>query len=185
MAGVNDLFTDLLARIRTEIPEFQFVHIWNNQLEQLEDGLTYAFPFPNCFVEIASPNDYTPIGRGYSTGELVVRIHIGHEEYDAGGGNFEENRSVFSLRNKVVNKLNNYQPIATSSLMRTAEQQDYGHTNVYHYIVEFRCAFIDEWGGWEAQHETIEAVIEELNTNIAIVAQLESTFDKTFDKTFN
>lgn len=184
MAGINDLFTDLLARVRTEIPEFKFVHIWNNQLEQLEDGLTYAFPFPNCFVEITSPNDYTPIGRGYSTGELVVRIHIGHEEYDAGGGNMEENRSVFSLRNKVVNKLNNYQPIATSSLMRVSEQQDYSHTNVYHYIVDFRCAFIDEWGGWEAQHETTTGVIEQIII-VEPVPFIENVFDYTFDTTFN
>jgi hypothetical protein len=186
MAGISDLFVDLLARITTTIPTFKFVHIWNNQLTQLEDGLTYAFPFPNCFVEILTPNDYTPVLRGYSVGELIVRIHIGHEQYDAGGGNMEQNLDVFNLRNQVVNKLNNYQPIATSSLMKSSEGQDYVHTNVYHYTIDFRCAFIDSWGGWEAQHVTTNGIIHTLQEEIEIAPPFAAgIFDDSFDYTFN
>ena len=186
MAGISNLFSDLLARVSTTIPEFKFVRIWNNQLEQLEEGSTYSFPMPCCFVEILTANDYTPIGRGYGTGELVVRIHIGHEEYDSLEQTMEQNFNVFSLRNKVVNKLNNYQPIATSSLMRVSEQQDYTHNNIYHYIVDFRCAFIDSWGGWEAQHDTVTGIIYTLNEEMEIAPPFAAgIFDNTFDYSFN
>lgn len=186
MAGIVDVFNDLIARVKVTIPEFKFVHIWNNQLAQMEEGSIYSFPFPNCFIEVVPPNDYTPIGRGYSTGELVVRFHIGHEEYDAGGGNFEQNVNVFTYRDKIVNKFNNYQPIATSSLMRVSEGQDYVHTNIYHYIVEFRCAFIDSLGGWEAQHETAQGTILTLADEAQIIPPFTlGVFNNIFNYTFN
>ena len=59
MANLTALYNSLLAEVK-EISAFKFVAIWNNQLEQLEDGLTYAFPFPNAFIEILTPADYLP-----------------------------------------------------------------------------------------------------------------------------
>lgn len=186
MAGIGDLYNDLLNVITGFIPEFKFVRIWNNQLEQIEEGATYSFPMPCCFVEILTPNEYTPIGRGYGTGELIVRIHIGHEEYDSLAQTYEQNFNVFTLRNKVVNIINNLQPIATSSLMRVSEQQDFIHTNIYHYIVDFRCAFIDSWGGWEAQHNTVTGIIYTLNEDMEVAPPFAAgIFDNNFDYTFN
>lgn len=184
MAGVVSLYQSLLGRIREQIPDFKFVHIWNNQLTQLAEGETYVFPFPCCFIELLTPNDYMPIGRGYSVGDLIVRIHIGHEEYDAGEGNYEENINVFSYRDAVINKLNNFQPIATSSLMKSAEQQDYTHTNIYHYIVDFKCAFIDSRGSIDEQVQYTTGVIEDVVVEAEYVATLLPTFDETFDITF-
>lgn len=186
MAGISDLFVDLLAQVRASIPEFNFVHIWNDQFSQIEEGSSYSFPFPNCFIEIVSPNNYEPIGRGYASGELLVRFHIGHEEYDAGGGNMEQNTNVFTLRNKVVNKFNNFQPIATSSLMRVNEQQDYAHTNIYHYIVDFKCSFIDSLGSWEEQHATTIGIIHTLQPDGQVIPAFTlGLFNNIFDYTFN
>jgi hypothetical protein len=147
MANLTDLYNSLLAEVK-EISAFKFVAIWNNQLEQLQDGLTYAFPFPNAFIEILTPTDYLPLGGGYSITDYTVRIHIGHEQYDAGGGNFEQNIEVFNYRDLVIAKLNGFQPTGGSSLMKNAEIQDYTHTNVYHYQIDFRGNFVDAIGNF-------------------------------------
>lgn len=181
MAGISNVYSDLISRIKTST-SIPFVHIWNNQLQQLADGETYVFPFPNAFVEVLVPTEYNPIGRGYSTGELTVRIHIGHEEYDAGNGNYEENTNVFTYRDQIINILNSYQPIACSSLMKVSETQDFVHTNIYHYIIDFRCAFIDSKGSIDEQIPTIEVAPPNLIVDVAYVGHL---FDNTFDYTFD
>ena len=145
MAGIKDVYIDLKNKL-TATGHFKFVHIWNNQLQQLEDGSTYSFPLPCALIEIAAPTEYVPLGGGYSQGELIIKIHIGHEEYDTTDGNFEENVNVFTLRDAVIAALTNYQPVACSDMMKSSEQQDFVHTNVYHYIIDWRTAFIDDKG---------------------------------------
>lgn len=184
MAGISNVYQDLKAKI-TEATASGFVHIWNNQLEQLADGDTYAFPFPCYFIEIQAPTPYDPIGQGYSVGELIVKIHIGHEEYDAGNGNYEENVNIFTLRDRVINKLNNYQPVACSSLMKIAEAQDFVHTNIYHYVIDFKCAFVDSKGSLDEQNEYTTGEIEEVIVNAVVDHSLPDKFDSTFDYTFN
>jgi hypothetical protein len=161
MANLGALYTSLLNRVK-EITQLQFVHIWNNQLQQLADGETYVYPFPCAFVEILTPADYLPLGGGFSVADITVRIHIGHEEYDAGGGNFEQNVNVFTYRDLVVNKLNLFQPTGASSLMRSAELQDYVHTNIYHYQIDFRTAFVDTAG---VQEGGVEGIITAVDFN--------------------
>lgn len=145
MANLSDFYNSILSEI-TNIGVFPYVRIWNNQLAQLEDGQTYAYPFPNAFVEVLQPANYLPLGGGYSISDVTVRIHIGHEQYDAGGGLFEQNTDVFNLRNFIISRLNGFQPTGGSSLMKVAELQDFEHTNVYHYQIDFKCSLVDSIG---------------------------------------
>jgi len=184
MAGISQVYQDLKAKISTATGS-GFVHIWNNQLEQLAEGKTYAFPFPCYFIEVMPPTQYDPIGRGYATGELTIKIHIGHEEYDAFNGNYEENVNVFTLRDGIINALNSYQPIACSSLMKISETQDYVHTNIYHYVIEFKCAFIDSRGSIDEQLPFVDGSFSEIDINAFIDTSLANKFDLTFDNTFN
>ena len=184
MAGIADVYQDLKTKI-TEATTSGFVHIWNNQLEQLADGETYAFPFPCYFIEIQAPTPYDPIGRGYSTGELIIKIHIGHEEYDAGNGNYEENVNIFTLRDNIIKNLNSYQPIACSSLMKIAENQDYVHTNIYHYVIDFKCAFIDSKGSIDEQLTYTTGEIDNVEVDVIVDTSLPDKFDTTFDNSFN
>jgi len=178
MAAIGDVYSSIIGRIRqtTNIP---FVHIWNNQLEQLAEGKTYVFPFPNCFVEVTAPTEYAPLLLGYSVGDIIVRIHIGHEEYDAGNGNYEENTNVFLLRDMIINRLNNFQPTACSSLMKISEEQDYEHTNIYHYKIDFKCAFIDSKGSYDEQNSFVPVIPTDLQTITDVVPASEFAVDLT------
>lgn len=160
MATIVNVYNDLIERVQDNAANFGFVRIWNNQLDQLADGDTYAFPFPNVFFEIEAPAQYNPLGQGFSVSDIKIRIHIGHEEYDAGSDLLEQNTNVFTLRNQIVNLFTNFQPSGCSSMMRVGEFQDYVHTNIYHYIVEFICSFVDDSG--VATGGTEEGVIEDI-----------------------
>ena len=182
MANIGDLYTSLLNKIK-ELTQFKFVHIWNNQISQLEEGQMYAFPFPNCFVEITS--SYLPLGLGYSVNDMIITIHIGHEEYDAGGGNFEQNVNVFTYRDLIVKHLNGFQPTGCTNLMRIGEEQDYVHTNIYHYKILFKGAFVDSVGSLDNQIPTEQGEINDVTANVVIDrVNLFDKFDSTFDLTF-
>ena len=89
---------------------------------------------------------FLPLGGGYSQSDILFNIHIVDEQFDAGGGTFEQNLSIYDLRAKVINALNLFRPAMCSGLMKTNEQQDYEHNNLYHYQIQFLCGLIDDAG---------------------------------------
>ena len=117
--------------------------MFNDQFTLDESGRLDGITWPAAFVEIASVNDYNPLLGGFSSGVLTWRIHIGHEQYDDGLGNFDQNLDVFDLKSKVVKALTGFKPTASGTFMKTGEAQDYGHKAIYHYIVDFTAEFID------------------------------------------
>lgn len=147
MAGILAPIQDLLDRLKT-IEGVNFVHMWNNQFQNQEDRDVYSFPYPCIFLEIKNQAEYGELGLGYQHSDIDWVIHIGQVLYDT-AGQMEQNLSIFALRDKVIEKLNLYKPPSCSVLFKTTEEQDYTHTNVYHYIIGFRCGFIDSKGSPE------------------------------------
>lgn len=145
MAGLKEAILSIVSRCAT-VPGVAFTHIWNNQLNQEVEGQMYDFPKPAVFVEAQTPNQFLPIGNAYSQSDIYFVIHIVHEQYDAGGGNFEQNTAVFDLRSAIIKKLNYFRPAMCSGLMKWAEAQDYEHTNLYHYTITFLTGLIDDAG---------------------------------------
>jgi hypothetical protein len=145
MAGLKESILSLLAKCET-IEGIAYVRIWNNQLNYEVEGQLYDFPKPAIFVEAQIPNMFLPLGGGYSQSDIFFNIHIVHEQFDAGGGTFEQNLAIYDLRAKVINALNIFKPAMCSPLMKWSEQQDYEHNNLYHYQIQFLCGLIDDAG---------------------------------------
>lgn len=154
MAGIKSPINDLLAKLATlktngSDSDFAKIAIFNNQFEdsEIKDGaMIYSFPFPCVFVETLMPNNYNQLGMAITQSDVTFRIHIGQTEYDAQDGSMEQNLSIFDLRDKVIKLLTHYEPTACSRLMKTEEGQDYEHSNIYHYTIDFICAFVDDKG---------------------------------------
>ena len=121
-----------------------YVRMWNGQIDQEQAGeLGYDFPKPAAFLEILNDQIYEDIGQGYQQSDLVFRVHLVHEYYNQ-DGTFEQDLPVFDLRDSVVQLLSYYKPAAwCGALFRKGETQDYNHKNIYHYIIDFTCNFID------------------------------------------
>jgi hypothetical protein len=170
MAGIGDYIQDLLAKLETDT-NLKYVRVFNNQFTQIENGTVESFPMPCAFVEIVAPNSYDQLSIGYTISDLITRVHIGMVEYDAQDGTFEQNLSIFALRDSIISLLQNYQPVGAGKMMKIAEAQDYEHTNVYHYTIDFKCSFVDDAG--RTDKDLIE---KEPPTDLEVNAE----FDKTY-----
>ena len=122
-----------------------FARIWNNQLRDIKDGKSYEWPRPAAFVEVISPATFETIGLGFRSADLGIRIHLVHEYFNM-DGSMEQDLAIFDLRDKVIASLSQYCPTACGPLNCTNEEQDYDHDNLYHYVCEFVCNFIDSKG---------------------------------------
>lgn len=145
MAGIKQPILDIINKLM-EIPLFQFVRIWNNQIDYEKSGDLYNFPKPAAFVEVQQGIMWDTLSMGLSSADLIFRIHLAHEYYDAQNGTFEQDLPIFDLRDSVVEKLQLFHPTGCGPLTKILEEQDYEHDNIYHYILDFAVNFIDSKG---------------------------------------
>lgn len=153
MAGIKAPIQDILTRLSTLTPLNQdnltpplYARMWNNQLKDQAEGKTYSFPFPCSFLELINPTNYNRLGNGIDESDVVWRIHLAHEQLDAMDGTFEQDLTIFDLRDSIVALLSGFKPTGCGSMVRIHEEQDYNHDNIYHYMIDFICGFIDSKG---------------------------------------
>ena len=137
---MGDLMQEILDKLK-EISNFNFVAIYNNQFQFVDNGGEYSFPFPCAFVELTS-TDLQDIGGGYQGSDLQVSIHLGQDYYNS-TANLEQNLSIFNLRDLIIKKLASFKPSTGSGFVKISEAQDFDHSNVYHYVVSYKFHWID------------------------------------------
>jgi len=170
MASLRSVIEDLLAKIEADT-SITFARVWNNQFALQEDGQIYSFPFPCCFIEIVNP-DHNQLGLGFTQSDLIIRFHIGQTYYnDPNNGTIEQNLTIFDLRDELVSAFTYYEPVLCSGLMKVHEEQDFEHTNVYHYILDFKCSFVDTVGD-----TTTTQVIKPAPTDLTVNAEFDVTY---------
>lgn len=150
MPGIKSPLADVKAKVKALTVDgallFQTVRVWNNQVEQEEDLEYVAYAKPACFIEILTEVVWEQLGQGFSTADIGFRFHLVHEFVDNQAGDFEEDLAIFDLRDKLIAAFTLYMPPGCGSMMKINEEQDIGHKNVYHYVVEFVCSFVDNVG---------------------------------------
>ena len=167
MAGLRTAIQELLTLIETS--SVKFARVFNNQFQYMEDGSIESFPMPCVFVEALLPNDNA--GLGATVTDVTFRIHIGMNELDAQDGTLEQNVNIFALRDEMVALLTYKMLSGCSGLQKVSESMDYTHTNVYHYVLEFVCSFVDVAGDQTVtQEETTPPTV--LETTIDIVTSI-------------
>jgi len=134
-----NVINEVVAKLRT-IPELKLVTIWNNQFSYMDDGEIYSFPMPCAFVEVNADN-FEQLGNNFQASDINIKIHIGQDFYN--GSNIDENLTIFVLRDLVVKKLSRFKPTTAGDLVKTSEKQDFQHTNVYHYEIDFKTHYVD------------------------------------------
>lgn len=152
MAGISSPIKDLLSKLSTlQVTNGDgnsvnlYARIWNNQIKEEDSGKLYIFPKPATFLEIINEAKYEEIGCGFQSCDLGLRIHLVHEFYN-NDGTFEQDLSIFDLRDNIVSLLSFYTPTACGPMIRTGESQDHTHSNIYHYIIDFITNFTDSKG---------------------------------------
>lgn len=153
MAGIKQVIQDVLTRLSAIQVRNQdgnlvpiYARVWNNQLETMLDGSNYPFPRPAALVEILT--NFTLVGLGVRSADLGIRVHLIHDYYNQ-DGTMEQDLVIFDLRDMILSPnlgLSQYCPTACGTLNCVGEEQDFNHTNVYHYILNFICNFTDDKG---------------------------------------
>lgn len=120
-----------------------YIFIFNNQIERIKDK-GYAFNGPTVFVEIQEKNRKA-LAAGFASSELVIILHLYDVQLDAGDGTLDQNLEVFDLKTSLHQYINLFKPTDfTTSLMVIDDwEQDFNHSDIYHYRIRYACSFID------------------------------------------
>jgi len=169
MAGIKQPLTDILSRLATiQVLNLDrqtvnlYTRIWNNQL----NAPSYEYPTPAAFVEIVTPVAFEKMGQGYLNADLGIKIHLVHVFYNQ-DGTFEQDLEVFDLRDSIIKTMSAYCPTGCGTMDVQSEYQDYDHTNVYHYVIEFICNFVDSTASKAERTGMIEKITPNLDVIVA------------------
>ena len=146
--AIQDILTKLSAVAVTNADGYAttlYSRLWNNQLRDLEGDKGYAWPMPAAFVEVVSPVSYDILGLGFRSADIGIKIHLIHEFLNQ-DGTFEQDLTIFDLRDQIIKGLSQYCPTACGALNCISESNDSDHDNLVHYVMEFVCNFIDSKG---------------------------------------
>lgn len=122
---------------------FKWIHVWNNQLELIDQSKTYETQYPACFIEFM-PQDIKQLGAGLQSYDpLMLRFHVIHQQTDATDGTMEQNLDVFDLKTRVFKLLQKFEPTGASMFVRTAETPDHRHGRLYEFIQEYKTEYIE------------------------------------------
>lgn len=142
---MGPLINELLTKLRTISP-VAFASVWNNQLNDLEQGDSWSFPDFSVFVELDS-SQLMDIGGDAQGSDINVTLHLVRTGmYNGNPVNrdvMDEALTIFDFRDAVVVGLRRFKPTKGSIFVKTAEAQDYDHTNVYHYVLTYKTHYID------------------------------------------
>jgi hypothetical protein len=152
--GIKQPIQDILARLTSlqvnngdggQMP--LFARIWNNQIHLDKEGKSYSYPTPAAFVEVITPATYEMVGQGVRSADISFRIHLVHVFFN-NDGTYEQDLIIFDLRDQVIASLSDatgsgWKPTNCTPLVAIAEEQDYNHDQVYHYMIDFIAGFID------------------------------------------
>jgi len=163
----NAVKAQLLAKVANVAPfteavnnnnKLAYVQMWNNQLASWRDSFkkvgddemvtgnnnTYVPGFPALLIEFPPPIRNTQLGAGVQIyDDLVVRIHIVHQQLDAMDGTMEQNLEVYALADAVYAALQKFRPAGCVEFIRQNHGLDTNHDNLYHYIVDFGTNYVD------------------------------------------
>lgn len=152
MAGIRQPVEDILALLSTLDVTNQdgnaaklYARVWNNQVKYETNGTTYNFAKPAAFLEVLNSPQFGELGQYIQGADLGWKVHLVHEFYNQ-DGTMEQDLTIFDLRDSIVALLSGYEATACGPLVRTSEYQDYEHSNIYHYVIDFVCHFIDSKG---------------------------------------
>ena len=134
----------LIERLK-DIKELAHVQIWNSQFDYIDEGQGYSFPFPCAFVEVTPNEDIGSLGSGFQGSDLTIKIHLGSDFYNGFGGDvIDDNFNIFALRETVSQALFGFKTSTSGAMFKINEEQDFNHSNVYHYVMTYKVHFIDD-----------------------------------------
>lgn len=144
---MKQLYLDIKSQIQYAMPQLRHVAIENGQIEAVNQDESVpedVFPMPAVFVSFPAPIMWKQLGNGVQIAEpLTIRVRLAMNELDAGNGAMDENTNIFDLKDRLFLALQDFEPNGAGKFVRSSEEQDFDHNNMYVYAMEFTTTFID------------------------------------------
>ena len=152
---MKEVFTNISAYLQSSLTAYgvTYVRMWNNQLADIKDGTftaqtalynnTQATPI--VLVEFVSPMTINTLGNGDQFYEdLTINLHLIYDFTDSQDGTMDQDLLVLDFAQAVYFALQDYMPnIPIGAMYRVAEQHDFDHSNLYHFIQTYKTNFVD------------------------------------------
>ncbi len=164
MAPETILYTELKARLKTNIKELKTIRLFNNQFERTNgegyDGRKDNLPeYPCVFIQII-PDEMADGSAGWQSVNYIIRLHLGvWSEAD-------EDVTFLELKNSIYKNVHRWQPSSNwNQLIRMSEEPNWDHDNVNIYQMDFKVNLAD----FDAQNiGTYRKVNLSLNQNVSL-----------------
>lgn len=128
------LLQSLLDRLNI-IPGINYVALFNNQLQNAKEENVF---FPAVYVEVYGGVQYEAGLGDVQYGTTTLRFHIVNESPLQGS-----EMDIYSLKAKVNEYLQHYTTGEFQPLVRTGEELDTNHDNLYIYKIDYQTRFAE------------------------------------------
>ena len=124
-----------LKNVLGNVQGLKTVGLWNNQFER--ESEENAFLYPCCFIEFNNDN-FKDLTQSVQQYDSIITLHIGFESYK------DEDTFVLQLKQDIYKSVHTLQcGVSASKLLRVAERQNFDHTNVQDYQVDYKTTIKD------------------------------------------
>jgi len=131
----------VINKIKTDLPEFKMVELFNNQLDNQSQGSGKGVNFPAIFISFPESVEYVSSGqRVQRANEMIVSFIIASKVVT---GKTDEILKVFDLKTKVYQSFLGVQGDISSSFTRIAEDTDEERENYYTFTQTYKTQLID------------------------------------------
>jgi hypothetical protein len=137
---MRKIYEYIIAQLQT-LDIFEKIAVYNAQIDRALLGIS-SLPLMSCFVEIDNIKEFN-LSQKLTGVDIKITIHIAHNELDATDGTLDQNLNIFSIRDKVHKFFLNLHLPNCGPILYNNENQQYNHTNLYHYVNSYNCHWID------------------------------------------
>ncbi len=139
----RELIEAVRNKIIADVPEFNEVLLWNNQVDSIDLQEERNYNFPNCFIGFQIPALFNTETSGQQKAQIELTVYIVDEIYSNEFDDGTPNLDIFDLKQKVFLALQTYSATPMGALSRISEETDEDHPNLYVFKQTYSVEYVD------------------------------------------
>jgi len=140
----RELIDKVIARVKSELPQFKTVDIYNNQFDKQDAGVIDSFRFPAIFLSFPNGAEYSEHGGKTQRAEdLTVRFYIADELTKSRLSISKTVLEIMDLKQEVFKVFHGWGADCIKTFSRVYEETDEDRTNYYVFIQDYNTNVTD------------------------------------------